>query len=91
MSLKRIVKHDAFFIAAGAVLLALAILLEQLPRGYIAIALYILALLVSGGRVMLGAIRGILRRDVFDEKLLMSIASIGAMIIGEYTEADHRP
>ena len=87
MSLKRIVKHDAFFIAAGAVLLALAILLEQLPRGYIAIALYILALLVSGGRVMLGAIRGILRRDVFDEKLLMSIASIGAMIIGEYTEA----
>ncbi len=55
--------------------------------GYIiALALYMLALLVAGIPVFISAVRGILRRDFLDEKFLMSIASVGAMIIGEMSE-----
>ena len=52
----------------------------------IALSIYILALAVSGLPVFVAAIRGILRGDLLDEKFLMSIASIGAMIIGEASE-----
>ena len=50
------------------------------------LALYVVALILSGGRVFVDAVRGILRRDLLDEKFLMSIASIGAMIVGEWRE-----
>jgi Cd2+/Zn2+-exporting ATPase len=49
-------------------------------------ALYIVALIISGGEVFFGAVKGILRRDLLDEKFLMSLASIGAMIVGEWSE-----
>jgi len=53
---------------------------------YLALGLYIAALLISGYSVFLDAIRGILRRDFLDEKFLMLIASVGAMIVGEWSE-----
>ncbi len=48
--------------------------------------LYLFALIISGAPVFVSAVRGILRRDLLDEKFLMSIASVGAMIVGEYSE-----
>ena len=36
--------------------------------------------------MFIDAVRGILRRDLLDEKFLMSIASIGAMVVGECRE-----
>ncbi len=48
--------------------------------------LYIITLLTAGAPVFFDAVRGILRRDLLDEKFLMSIASIGALILGEYRE-----
>ncbi len=52
----------------------------------VAFIIYIMALAVAGLPVFFAAIRGILRGDLLDEKFLMSIASIGAMIIGEASE-----
>ena len=52
----------------------------------IALPIYLAALLVAGLPVFIAAIRGILRGDLLDEKFLMSIASVGAMIIGEMSE-----
>ena len=63
-----------------------AILLESLGVSIASLVLYILSLIVCGGAVFVGAIKGILRRDLLDEKFLMSIASVGAMAIGEYRE-----
>lgn len=45
------------------------------------------ALVISGTEVFWEAIRGILRGQLLDETFLMSIASIGAFVIGEYAEA----
>ena len=53
---------------------------------YLALLLYIIALVIAGFPVFLGAFRGILRRDFLDEKFLMLIASVGAMIVGEWSE-----
>lgn len=43
--------------------------------------------LLSGGEVLFRAGRNILRGQLFDENFLMSLATIGALIIGEYAEA----
>ena len=37
--------------------------------------------------VIWGAIQNIRNKNIFDEKLLMSVASIGAFVIGEFVEA----
>ncbi len=43
--------------------------------------------LVVGWDVLWSALRGILRGQVFDEKFLMGLATVGAFAIGEYPEA----
>ncbi|MBU9728097.1 cadmium-translocating P-type ATPase [Lachnospiraceae bacterium ASD4241] len=42
--------------------------------------------LLIGGDVVWKAVRNILHGEVFDENFLMSIATVGAMVIGEYSE-----
>ncbi|MBP3606310.1 MAG: cadmium-translocating P-type ATPase [Clostridia bacterium] len=81
-----IIKHPIFLIFSSLLLLIGALLVASLSQA-VSLALYIVALLAVGHPVMLDALRGILRKDLLDEKLLMCIASIGAMCIGEYTEA----
>ncbi len=49
--------------------------------------LYILAYLWAGYDVLLSAFKNILKGDFFDENFLMSIATIGAILINEYPEA----
>ena len=52
-----------------------------------ALLLYMIPYLIVGGSVLMRAARGILRGQMFDENFLMSIATIGAFAIGEYSEA----
>ncbi|MBQ3586829.1 MAG: cadmium-translocating P-type ATPase [Synergistaceae bacterium] len=49
--------------------------------------LYFAAYLISGYDVILGALRGIREGEIFDEHFLMSVATIGALILGENFEA----
>ena len=53
----------------------------------IAIGMYLIPYLIVGGKVLLKAGRNILNGQVFDENFLMTIATIGAFVLGEYTEA----
>ena len=65
--------------AAGlAVLLALL----PLPRW-----LWLGPYLVAGYDILLGAFHGIRSRDPFDENFLMAVATVGAVLLGEYQEA----
>ncbi|MEG1412206.1 MAG: heavy metal translocating P-type ATPase [Acidaminococcaceae bacterium] len=48
---------------------------------------YIVAYLLLGGQIILTAIRGLGQGRVFDENFLMTLATVGAFIIGEYPEA----
>ncbi|WP_119327100.1 heavy metal translocating P-type ATPase [Companilactobacillus musae] len=48
---------------------------------------FVLAYLVIGARIVYKAIRNIFHGEIFDENFLMSIATIGAIVLGEYPEA----
>lgn len=49
--------------------------------------LYLLAYLVSGYRVLKQAFKNILKLDFFDEFFLMTLATLGALLLGETFEA----
>ena len=50
------------------------------------LAMYLAPYLVAGWDVLLKSARNISRGQVFDENFLMSLATIGAFVIGEYPE-----
>ncbi len=73
------------------ILLLSAIILEQIVvpswfNGYTRIVWYAVAYLPVGLPVVIDALKAILRKDVFSEFFLMSIATLGAFAIGEYPE-----
>ena len=72
-------------IIAGAALLIVAWLLPT--EGIARLLTFLAPYLVVGYDTLLHAAKGILHGEVFDEAFLMSIASIGALCIGEYPEA----
>ena len=84
--MRKYIENPKIRIAASAVLLITAIILEHFGLEIPSIIIYILALICAGAMVFIDAVRGIMRRDLLDEKFLMSVASIGAMILGEYNE-----
>lgn len=47
----------------------------------------LLSYLLVGGKVIHSALRKLLKARVFDEHFLMTIATLGALYLGEYTEA----
>ena len=79
-------KGDVARIVFALIFFIAAVILEQNQLLYLSLAFYLAALLICGGEVFLGAVKGLLRRDLLDEKFLMSLASIGAMIVGEWSE-----
>ncbi len=78
-------KESLYCIAAAVVLLAAAWLLP-VPGVWKAL-LYLVPYLLVGGEVLLSAGKNILHGEIFDEAFLMSIATLGALAIGEYPEA----
>lgn len=84
--LKDFVRSEIGRISLGLIFFISAVILEQNANEYVSLAFYIVALVIAGGEVFVSAVKGILRRDLLDEKFLMSIASVGAMIVGEWSE-----
>ena len=70
-----------------AFILFLISLVISFENEWINKGLYIVSYLVVGLDIVLKAIRNIFRGKVFDENFLMTIATIGAFIIGEFPEA----
>lgn len=73
----------------GRILLATALLigLYFLPvEGAVRFALYLIPYLVIGYDILRKAFLGLLHREVFDENFLMAVATVGAILLGEYQE-----
>jgi len=51
------------------------------------VAMFVIAYLVIGARIVYKAVANIFHGEIFDENFLMSIATIGAIILGQYPEA----
>jgi Zn2+/Cd2+-exporting ATPase len=77
--------RDLIPIAIAAVLFIIGLLIRQ--EGVIKTGLFLVAYIVVGGKVLTQAWKNILRGQVFDENFLMGIASLGAIAIGQFSEA----
>lgn len=77
-------------IIIASVLLALAAICpveRLLPEGFPwKLVLFLIPYFVIGYDVLRKAIKGILKRQVFDENFLMAVATVGALVLGEYAE-----
>lgn len=73
-------------IILGVVLMGGGIALNS-NFGFLSEILFVLAYIVFGYDVVIKAIKNILKGDFFDENFLMSLATICAFVIGEWTEA----
>ena len=74
-------------LVAAALLYASGIAAVSLHAGHLVIlSLFVISLLTAGGTVYRRAFLHIFRGRVFDENLLMTIASVSAFAIGQYEE-----
>lgn len=65
----------------------LLVILSLLPlQGAVRFALFMVPYLIVGYDILRKAAKGVLNRQVFDEDFLMAVATIGAIILGEYAE-----
>ncbi|MDD6047678.1 MAG: heavy metal translocating P-type ATPase [bacterium] len=75
-------------IAAAVLLIALSVLCAFVEMGeYLQAALYLIPYFVIGYDILKKAAKGILNRQVFDENFLMAVATVGAMLLGDFKEA----
>lgn len=78
-------KKRLWQIILAAVLFAAALILPINNEG-LQLVLFVVSYIVIGGNLVIKACRNIVSGKVFDENFLMSIASIGAFVLGEYPE-----
>lgn len=81
-------KKNVLCIGIGAVLFILGEILEHTGfAGAPLLAIFVAAYAVLGGKVVLTALRNLIKGQIFDENFLMSLATLGAFAIQEYPEA----
>lgn len=82
--IKEFIGREQIIVFAGALIYLAAVILP-LPETA-RLFMYFAGYLLLGGEVLLKAVKSIFKGQVFNENFLMSIATIGAMAVGEYTE-----
>ena len=83
MTKKQKIKIARILIAAAMLAALTFVPVEGIPR----LCLYLVPYLIVGYDTLLKALRGCLHLQMFDEDFLMALATVGALIIGEYPEA----
>ena len=73
-------------IIIGAIVMVVAEFTNWVSEQYM-IPLMVVTFVILGWRIVWAAIKNGMKGKLFDENFLMSIATIGALIIGEYAEA----
>jgi Cd2+/Zn2+-exporting ATPase len=85
-----IMDNPLFSIFTGAIIFIIGeILIHTVidEKSFASFAIFIVAYLILGGKVLMAAVRNIRKGQVFDENFLMCIATIGAFCIREFPEA----
>ena len=82
--IKELLRVKQVIAVVGAVIYITA-LIVPLPE-IVKTVMYIAGYLLLGGEILFRAVQNILKGQVFNENFLMSIATLGAMAIGEYAE-----
>lgn len=82
-------KKQLIILLVGAALFALGFILRAVIdlNIYVERGIFLVAYVILGGSVVLKALKNITKGQIFDENFLMSVATIGAFIIGDFAEA----
>ena len=82
-------KNIVYRLIIGAVMFAAAMIVSHIGAvtGFVTLIISAAAYIVLGYDIVWEAVRNIFRGEVFDECFLMSVSSLGAFALGEYTEA----
>ncbi len=84
---KEKIKSVFRFVGLGIGLAVMVLLMVFNWNFYLELGLALFAYLLVGHGVLFSAFSNILRGKIFDENFLMSIATIGAFVLGEFSEA----
>lgn len=78
----------SYYLLGASILLWIAGIVVQHTANlmYVYLPLYIVSFGLVGYKVLYGAFKNIIKGKILDETFLMSIATIGAFVIGEYLE-----
>lgn len=81
-------KDFAFKVGFGGALLIIGYILSEFTAvsSFIPLICFAVSYIIIGFNIIKEAIEGIAHGNIFNENFLMAIASIGAFVIGEYTE-----
>ncbi len=79
--------YDLILSIVGVVFFIVAIAVQYLTKFQFCVIFYVIAYLMLGWNVLVATIKNLRKGNFFDENFLMIIATIGAFILGEYTEA----
>ena len=81
-------KHELLPLITGIAVFAAAIISEKLiDLKPLSIALFAAAYIILGANVLLATFKNIKAKNFFDENFLMTVATIGAFALGEFSEA----
>ena len=70
-------------IAAAVLLVGFSLLSVE---GYLRFGLFMIPYAIIGYDILKKAVKGVRNRQVFDENFLMAIATVGAILLGDYKE-----
>ena len=80
-------KKEIIMLAVGVAVFITALILHHMTHSPAAIVLFVIAYLVLGCNVIIATAKNIRVGNFFDENFLMTVATIGAFVLGEYSEA----
>ena len=69
-----------------AAVLVVGLLFAPIRNPYLRFAFFMVPYLVIGYDILRKAFLGVIHGEVFDENFLMAVATVGAILLGEYTE-----
>ncbi|SHJ30782.1 Cd2+/Zn2+-exporting ATPase [Malonomonas rubra DSM 5091] len=81
------IKNQIIRLSIGAALFILAFLVDSYISSTAAVVCFLASYAITGGSVLWAAQNNLRRGGWFDEHFLMSIATVGALFLGEYAEA----
>lgn len=85
--IKNKINLDILLFILGVLIFLIAIIAEHIFHFKYVFLLYVAAYLLIGFNVLKTTFKNVLKGNLFDENFLMTIATIGAIILGEYSEA----
>lgn len=80
-------KGELISLVIGIIIFAVALVIHHTEPNIISIVLFAVSYLILGYNIIISTFKNLRKGNFFDENFLMTVATIGAFALGEYSEA----